>query len=122
MNEKRKRFIVEIGTGIDIHGENVTKAACRAVKDAISRSCLCGLLEILQLKNLEDVMVDIQVASPNHEQVNLEQVMAEVPIGRKSAHAVEGGMTAQGLCVPQFAPDCDQIVVANAAVTVFVTT
>ena len=122
MNEKRKRFIVEIGTGIDIHGENVTKAACRAVKDAISRSCLCGLLEILQLKNLEDVMVDIQVASPNHEQVNLEQVMAEIPIGRKSAHAVEGGMTAQGLCVPQFAPDCDQIVVANAAVTVFVTT
>ena len=121
MNEKRKRFIVEIGTGIDIHGENVTKAACRAVKDAISRSCLCGLLEILKLKNLEDVMVDIQVASPNHEQVNLEQVMAEVPIGRKSAHAVEGGMTAQGLCVPQFAPDCDQIVVANAAVTVFVT-
>lgn len=122
MNENRKRFIVEIGTGIDIHGENVTKAACRAVKDAISRSCLCGLLEILQLKNLEDVMVDIQVASPNHEQVNLEQVMAEIPIGRKSAHAVEGGMTAQGLCVPQFAPDCDQIVVANAAVTVFVTT
>lgn len=122
MNEKRKRFIVEIGTGIDIHGENVTKAACRAVKDAISRSCLCGLLEILKLKNIEDVMVDIQVAAPNHEQVNLEQVMAEVPIGRKSAHAVEGGMTAQGLCVPQFAPDCDQIVVANAAVTVFVTT
>ena len=45
--------------------------------------------------------------------------MDEVPIGRKSARAVEGGMTAQGLCVPQFAPQCDQIVVANAAVTVF---
>ncbi len=119
MNANRKRFIVEIGTGIDIHGENVTKAACRAVKDAVSRSCLCGLLEILELKNLEDVQVDIQVASPNPDQVDLEQVMAEVPIGRKSAHAVEGGMTARGLCVPQFAPQCDQIVVANAAVTVF---
>jgi len=120
MNEKRKRFIVEIGTGIDIHGGNVTKAACRAVKDAVSRSCLCGLLEILELKNLEDVKVDIQVALPNPEQVDLEQVMDEVPIGRKSAHAVEGGMTARGLCVPQFAPQCDQIVVANAAVTVFI--
>ena len=120
MQLNRKRFIVEIGTGIDIHGENVTKAACRAVKDAVSRSCLCGLLEILELKNLEDVQVDIQVASPSPDQVDLEQVMAEVPIGRKSARAVEGGMTTQGLCVPQFAPDCDQIVVANAAVSVFV--
>ena len=120
MDEQRKRFVVEIGTGIDIHGENVTKAACRAVKDAVSRSCLCGLLEILELKNLEDVVVDIRIASPNPEQVDLEKVMAEAPIGRKSARAVEGGMTCQGLCVPQFAPECDQIVVVNAAVTVFV--
>ena len=115
-----KRFIVEIGTGADLHGEDVTKAACRAVKDAISRSCLCGLLEVLELKNLEDVQVDIQLAAPNPDQVELEQVMAEVPIGRKSARAVEGGMIAQGLCVPQFAPDCDKIVVANAAVSVSV--
>ena len=34
-----KRFVVEIGSGVDLHGEDVTKAACRAVKDAISRSC-----------------------------------------------------------------------------------
>lgn len=120
MDQKHKRFIVEIGTGIDIHGEDVTKAACRAVKDAVSRSCLCGLLEILELQNLEDVFVDILVASPNPEQVDLEQVMTEVPIGRKAARAVEGGMTAQGLCVPQFASDCDQIVVANAAVTLYI--
>ena len=119
MNANRKRFIVEIGTGVDLHGENVTKAACRAVKDAVSRSCLCGLFEILELKNLEDVEVEIQVASPYPDRVDLEQVMDEVPIGRKSARAVEGGMNAQGLCVPQFAPQCDQIVVANAAVTVF---
>jgi hypothetical protein len=46
--------------------------------------------------------------------------MAEVPIGRKNARAVAGGMTAEGLCVPQFASDCDQIVVANAAVSVSV--
>ncbi len=120
MDHKRKRFVVEIGTGIDIHGENETKAACRAVKDAVSRSCLCGLVEILELKNLEDVFVDILVASPNPDQVDLEQVMAEVPIGRKAARAVEGGMMAQGLCVPQFAPECDQILVANAAITVYI--
>jgi len=104
MDEKRKRFIVEIGTGIDIHGEDTTKAACRAVKDAVSRSCLCGLLEIVELQNLEEVFVYILEATPNADQVDLNQVMAEVPIGRKTARAVEGGLIAQGLCVPRFAP------------------
>jgi uncharacterized protein (TIGR02058 family) len=120
MEANLKRFIVEIGTGIDLHGENVTKAACRAVKDAVSRSCLCGLLEILKLQKLDDVRVEILVASPRPQEVDLEQVMAEVPIGQKTARAVEGGLTAQGLCVAQFAPKCDQIVVVNTAITVYV--
>ena len=114
----RKRFIVELGTGIDLHGEDVTEAACRAVKDAISKSCLCGLYEILELKDLGEVNVEILIASPKPHEVDLDRVMNMVPIGRKSAQAVEGGMTAAGLCVTQFAPDCDQIVVANAAITV----
>jgi uncharacterized protein (TIGR02058 family) len=120
METNLKRFIVEIGSGIDLHGENATKAACRAVRDAVSRSCLCGLLEIVKLQKLDDVRVEILVASPKHQEVDLEQVMAEVPIGRKTARAVEGGMTAQGLCVAQFASKCDQILVANAAITVYV--
>jgi uncharacterized protein (TIGR02058 family) len=120
MEANLKRFIVEIGTGIDLHGENATKAACRAARDAVSRSCLCGLLEILKLQELNDVRVEILVASPKPQEVDLEQVMAEVPIGRKTARAVDGGMTAQGLCVAQFAPTCDQILVANAAITVYV--
>jgi uncharacterized protein (TIGR02058 family) len=120
METNFKRFIVEIGSGIDLHGENATKAACRAVRDAVSRSCLCGLLEIVKLQELDDVRVEILVASPKPQEVDLEQVMAEVPIGRKTARAVEGGMTAQGLCVAQFAPKCDRILVANAAITVYV--
>jgi uncharacterized protein (TIGR02058 family) len=39
----RKRFIVELGYGADLHGRDMTKAACRAVQDALSRNCLCGL-------------------------------------------------------------------------------
>jgi len=113
-----KRFIVEIGSGADLHGEDVTKAACRAVKDAISRSCLCGLVEILGIDDLQAMQVDIQVACPKPDEVDLEQVKAVVPIGQKNARAVEGGMNVKGLCVPDFAPNCDRIVVANAAVTV----
>ena len=114
-----KRFIVEIGTGVDLHGEDVTQAACRAVKDAISKSCLCGLVEILGINDLQAIEVDILVSCPTPDQVDLESVKTVVPIGRKEARAVEGGMTAPGLCVPRFAPDCDRIIVANAAVTVF---
>ena len=117
-----KRFIVEIGTGADLHGEDVTKAACRAVKDAISRSCLCGLVEILGIEDLQAMEVDILVACPNPDAVDLEQVNAVVPIGQKTARAVQGGMNVKGLCVPDFAPDCDRIVVANAAVTVSIGT
>ena len=116
----KKRFIVELGTGVDLHGENVTEAACRAVKDAISRSCLCGLLEIMELDNLEQVDVDILIACPRPEEVDLERVMAVTPIGRKTARAVPGGMQTQWLCVPQFGPKCDQSLVANASVTVSV--
>lgn len=115
-----KRFIVEIGTGVDLHGEDVTKAACRAVKDAVSRSCLCGLAEIVGIQDLQAVEVEILVAVPRPEKVDLSQVMAQVPIGNKTAHAVEGGLMVKGLCVAQFASGCDQIVVANAAVTVSV--
>ena len=115
---KSKRFIVEIGTGTDLHGEDVTKAACRAVKDAISKSCLCGLVEILGLEDLGTVNVDIVVACPRPDEVDLEKVKAMAPIGQKTARAMAGGMGVEGVCVPSFAPNCDQIVVANAAVTV----
>ena len=115
-----KRFIVEIGTGIDLHGEDATKAACRAVRDAVSRSCLCGIVEIMGIQDLYALDVEIVVAVPQPQNVDLDQVMAEVPIGRKTARAVEGGMTVKGLCVAQFAADFDQIVVANAAITVLV--
>ena len=60
----KKRFVLEFGTGIDLHGEDNTKAACRAVKDAVSRSCLCGLLEIHGIQDLSLPEVEILVALP----------------------------------------------------------
>ncbi len=116
----RKRFIVELGTGADLHGEDVTEAACRAVRDAISRSCLCGLLEIVGLEDPNQMEVEILVATPEPEGVDLEKVKDVLPFGRVSVKSMKGGMKAPGLCVPRIAPECDQIVVANAAVTVFV--
>jgi len=115
-----KRYIVELGTGVDLHGMNVTKAACRAVRDAIGRSCLCGLVEILGKTQLQEVYVDVLIACPFPDQLDMEAVKAEVPIGVKTVRAEFGGMQAAGLCVAQFGEDCATILVANAAVTVSV--
>ncbi|MGQ9600146.1 MAG: Lin0512 family protein [Anaerolineae bacterium] len=115
-----KRFIVELGTGIDLHGQNATKAACRAVRDAISRSCLCGLIEIVGLRDLDDMRVEIQVAVPEPDQVQSEAVLAEIPFGRKELLVVQGGMRAPGLYQPELGDQCADVLVANAAVTVWI--
>jgi len=117
---ERKRFIIEIGTGVDLHGENPTEAACRAVKDAISSSCLCGLAEVVKPEEAKKITVEIKIATPNPDGVDTDQVSTMVPIGEKTVEVVDGGMTVKGLMVPRFGPDRDQIFVANAAVTVFI--
>jgi uncharacterized protein (TIGR02058 family) len=68
----------------------------------------------------DQVDVDIVVACPGPERVDLEKVKQVLPIGRKSARAVEGGMLADGLSGARFGQDDADIVVANAAVTVYV--
>ena len=117
---QQKRFIVELGTGADLHGMDDTKAACRAVRDAIGRSCLCGLVEVLGRTRFEGVHVKVQIAIPHPERLDEAKVLAEIPVGTPSLTATRGGMLADGICVAEFARDCDTIVVANAAVTVLV--
>ncbi len=116
----RKRFIVELGTGTDLHGMDVTKAACRAVRDAVSRSCLCGLVEILGKTDFSGIFIEVLLACPFPDRVDADRVLAEIPIGVRTLKAVQGGLVAEGLCVDRFGPDCASIVVANAALTVFV--
>ncbi len=96
---ERKRFIIELGTGVDLHGEDATEAACRAVKNAISSSCLCGLAEVLDPKAVKGIEVEILIATPKPESVDTDQVKGMVPIGERTVTVIEGGMTAQGLMV-----------------------
>ena len=87
----KKRFIVETGTGVDLHGEDVTVAACRAVRDAISRSCLCGLQEVLELKSYDQVEVEILITSPKPDEVDLDQVKKLVPMECRNISSVQDG-------------------------------
>jgi|TARA_Y100000310_G_scaffold345482_1_gene465507 uncharacterized protein (TIGR02058 family) len=117
---ERNRFVIELGTGVDLHGEDATEASCRAVTDAISNSCLCGLSEVVKPEEATKIEVEILIATPKPDSVDVDRVKSMAPIGEKSVQVIEGGMTAQGLMVERFGPGCDKILVANAAVTVFV--
>ena len=113
------RYIIEFGMGTDFHGQNVGKAAAKAVRDAVSRSCLCGLSEVLHLDDLEGaVKIKVTVAVPRPEEVEPEAIRACLPIGTVEVHAVCGGLHMPGLYLPQFGDQDDSIEVAVAAVEV----
>lgn len=114
-----KRFVVEIGTGADLHGGDVTKAAQRAIKDAVSRSCLCGLFEIVGMTDPNQMHIEVKVGCPHPERINREEVLKAVPFGSTRLEVVPGGLTVRGLELPELG-EGDNIVVAVAALTVYV--
>lgn len=115
-----KKFIMEVGMGLDQHGQDPTNAARKAVKDAISRSCLTGLLEIARLEDVNDMIIEVLVACPHPEQVDRAQVLEAIPFGQKQIQVVEGGMITQSVYQPELGDISDEAYVANAAIHVFV--
>jgi uncharacterized protein (TIGR02058 family) len=117
----KKRFIVQIGMGIDLHGQDPTQAARRAVRDAIAENCLCGLSEIVDMKNPnKEMYVDVLIACPKPDEIDKEAVLEELPFGIKTVEVKNGGMLAPGLFVPQLGDESPDALVANASVTVSV--
>jgi len=114
-----KRYVVELGYGADLHGGNATKAAKRAVKDAVSRSCLCGLFEIAGMKDPGSMHVQVKIGCPKPGEVDAKEVLEVIPFGSRELEVVEGGLVTQGLEVPELGSG-DTIFVAVAALTVSV--
>ena len=50
-----RKYILELGTGVDLHGEDETKAAQRAVKDAISHSSMVGLGQLFKIGSFKEM-------------------------------------------------------------------
>jgi uncharacterized protein (TIGR02058 family) len=85
-----RALVLEFGMGVDVHGQDCTKAARRAVSDAIRHSSLPLLAEIRERG--ETMLVDVTVAVPEPTTVDLEAVKAELPHGQVSVRAVSGGL------------------------------
>ncbi len=116
----RKRLIIEMGMGIDQHGQEPTVAAARAVRNAIAHNALPGVWEVAGLSHPNEMIVEVQVAVPYPEQVKSEEVLAVLPFGRKSLNVEAGGMVVQGRAIPELQDKNDEMLIAVAAVTVFV--
>ena len=107
---KPERIILELGAGASLHGGDYTKAALRAVDDAIHHSSLSFVRNLgLDAKKME-VSVTIGVQKP--ELVDAEQVKAKLPHGRVTVNVVRGGLD-----VPDHENN-DITVLASAAVAV----
>lgn len=120
--ENLKKFIVEFGMGTDFHGQDVTKAAKKAVKDAVSRSCLCGLEDVLGLTDFKrQVRILATVAVSRPEEVDCAAVAEALPVGTAEVKAVKGGLVVDGLCIAAFGDRDCSIEAALAAVEVFIT-
>ncbi|MCS7232515.1 MAG: Lin0512 family protein [Synergistetes bacterium] len=111
-----KRFVIEFGMGLDLHGGDYTNASVKAIKDAISRVCLCGLIEILNVP-LEDVLVEVILGIPEGGEVEEEEIKKAIPIGKVELRLEKGGLKVPGIYVPKFG-ETSEIVVVNACVIV----
>jgi uncharacterized protein (TIGR02058 family) len=87
-------YVLEFGMGVDLHGEDCTKAACRAVFDALRHSSLPLLSEIRSRGG--EMVVDVTVGVPDPASVDLERVKQELPHGEVTVHAVQGGLRIPG--------------------------
>ena len=118
----RKRLIIEMGMGVDQHGQDPTVAASRAVRNAIAHNALPGIWEVAGLTHPNQMIVEVQVGVPYPEQVRSDEVLAVLPFGQKTLNVESGGMVVEGRAIPELNDKNDQMFMAVAAVTVFVDT
>jgi uncharacterized protein (TIGR02058 family) len=89
-----KPAVLEFGMGVDVHGGDGTKAACRAVSDAIRHSSLPLLADVRARGGR--MLVDVTVAVPDPASVDTARVSRELPHGEVTVRAVAGGLRVPG--------------------------
>jgi uncharacterized protein (TIGR02058 family) len=105
-----KRVILEMGSGNDLHGGDYTKAALRAVQDALHHSSL-SLIRSLGLDS-RTMLVEVTIGVQRPDKVDAAAVRASLPHGKATVKVVKGGLD-----VPDDTSG-DVAVIASAAVAV----
>lgn len=107
----RKRLAMEVGMGTDLQGQDYTKAAVRALKDALWHNSLTVAPALGYPRESMEVDVEIGVAQPD--KVDIAAVAAVLPYGSAQVSVVKGGLD-----IPS--EDSSKVtVMANAAAVVY---
>jgi len=89
-----KVMVLEFGMGVDVHGLDGTKAACRAVSDAIRHSSLPLFRDVRERGG--KMLVDVTVGVPDPGKVDVDAVRRELPHGEVTVRPVPGGLRVPG--------------------------
>lgn len=106
-----QRLIIEMGMGNTLHTMDYTKAARRAIQDALRHSSLpiLGNLDI----SPDDMQVQVTVGVQDPNQVDCAALESTLPRGKATVTAVVGGLNTTDPATG------DTNVIASAAVEVF---
>ncbi|MGB7244687.1 MAG: Lin0512 family protein [Sulfitobacter sp.] len=112
MTEPRQeqRIIIEMGMGNDLHGQDYTKAAKRAIEDAFRHSSL-PLFGALGMSH-DEMRVQVTVAVQDPQAVDVNALVGFLPRGRAEVRVVTGGLNV-------VAEGSETIVIAQASVEAF---
>lgn len=119
-----KRLVVlECGSGADLHGQDATKAAMRACRNAVEFNSLPVLAELCEDGDLSNMLVKVKLGVPEDliDTVNMEKVQSVFPYGEKKVEVVVGGLMADsGIELPDQDdnPGDTRAVIVVAAVSV----
>jgi len=107
----KKRMAVEFGMGTDLRGEDYTKAACRALRDALWHNSLT-LCQAFG-RELDEMQVHIKIGVANPEAVDVQAVADVLPYGSATVEVSKGGLDVMQ------SNGTGKTVVANAAAVVY---
>ncbi len=85
-----KRMVLQIGMGTDIRGRDYTKAAVRALRDALWHNSL-SVANALGLP-VDAMQVAVTIGVPRPDLVDKVAVLAVLPHGTGTVDVVEGGL------------------------------
>lgn len=87
-------LILELGMGADVHGKDLTKAALRAISDAIRHS---SLTLFHAYKHPSEMVVEVTIGVQVPDEVDKAAVAAALPFGTVNVTVVKGGLDDRGM-------------------------
>ena len=106
-----KKMVIEFGMGTDIRGSDPTKAAVRALRDALWHNSL-SIADVMG-QNSDEMCIKVKIGVPDAEKVEHQEVLSVLPHGTGNIEVIEGGLK-----IPNDS-GTDNTVIAHAAAIIY---